>query len=469
MDEPCPAPLPQTITQPKNTIPQPTIPQPTISQPTISNSQTTIPQPQPTIHQPTIHQPTAPQPPVHQNHKDLLLRLLKIAEQFNMDQKDLPALLIKTVVLSLKYIDRRALFVSLFPDHYADWDLLGRSPPGSNPLGDAEPWLTLLSLLDWPGLAEKDLPPPLIQIKATLKAHSLDQPPGCTMACRALIIQMVQGLQSMHAIEQLTSRALCRCTRDGTVHFLATLCDAKHTQEAYLTTLALILSAAHLRVHAQSLAHTLSIINAQKEERRLNLKLKTLQLSSLRPRLRDRLKNTLLTEHNMEQVDTRLGTWDSYTGYCHLHRFPNNLSDRVKRQLYFLASQTLWDWRPHVATLIKTKDIEARVQSHPVTQPDPSIIQWVIESLSMDGRPPFPEMMLFKSRCFGSFPVVYTQKLTLTQILRLYVAANQPPSVWKDVWKAQIGIISPQIVRDCEAFVAQTEFAGGRIVEALGA
>jgi hypothetical protein len=253
------------------------------------------------------------------------------------------------------------------------------------------------------------------------------------------------------------------------VHFLATLCDTKHTQEAYLTTLALILSTTHLKIQAQSLAHTLSIINAQREERQLNLKLKTLQLSSLRPRLRDRLKSTLLTEHNKEQVDTRLGTWDSYTGYCHTHRFPNNLSDRVKRQLYFLASQTQWDWRPHVGALIKTKEIESRVQTHPVTQPDPAILHQVIESLSMDGRPPFLEMMAFKSKCFNSFPIIYTQKLTLTQILRLYASAYQPPSVWKDVWKAQIGIISPQIIRDCEAFVAEKEFAGGRVVEALGA
>ena len=397
---------------------------------------------------------------------------MKVAEQFNMDQKDLPVLLIKTIILSLKYIDRKALFNQLFPDHYADWELLGRAAPNSNPLGDAEPWLTLLSLLDWPNLSEKDVGhahPPLTHIKATLKASSLDKPPGLAMACRALIIQMVQGLQSMHAIEQLTSRALSRCTRDGTMRFLAALCDAKHTPEAYLSTLTLILSPGAVQVHSQALAHTLAIINAQREERKLSLRMRSMQLATLRPRLRDRLKNTLLTEHNKEQVDTRLGTWDSYTGYCHLHRFPNNLSDRVKRQLYFLASQTHWDWKPYVGALIRTKDIETRVLEHPVTQPDPAVIQGVIDSLSMDGRPPFPEMMAFKSRCFVSFPVVYTQKLTLTQILRLYVAAYQPRGVWKDVWKAQIGIISPQIIRDCEAFVGQTEFAGGRVVEALAA
>jgi hypothetical protein len=81
------------------------------------------------------------------NHKDLILHLLKIAEQYNMDQKDLPALLIKTVILSLKYIDRRQLFETLFPDHFADWALIDGAPPTGNALGDTEPWLCLLSLL----------------------------------------------------------------------------------------------------------------------------------------------------------------------------------------------------------------------------------------------------------------------------------------------------------------------------------
>jgi hypothetical protein len=85
----------------------------------------------------------------------------------------------------------------------------------------------------------------------------------------------------------------------------------------------------------------------------------------------------------------------------------------------------------------------------------------------MDGRAPFKEMMAFKSKCFASFPVVHVQRMTLTQILRLYVAAYQAPNVWKDVWKNQIGVISPQIVRDCEAFVEANAFAAEHIATAL--
>jgi len=405
------------------------------------------------------------------NHKDLLLRLLKIGDQFNMDQKDAPSLLIKTIILSLKYVDRRQLFETLFPDHYADWALLEAAPSTSNPLGDTEPWLCLLSLLEWPALTDRDREieqchPPLAQIKAGLKSNGLDQP-GWTMACRALVLQLIQGLQSMHANEQLTSRVLGRPTRDSTMQFLAGLYDTKHLPSAYARTLEHILSNGVIQIDTARLAHTMSIITTQREEHKLNLRMKSMQLVALRPRLRDRLKSSLLNEQNKEQVDIKMGTWDSYAGFCHTHRFPNNLSDRVKRQLYFLASQTHWEWRDHVHHLIKNKDIESRVQQHPITQPDAQVIHWAIETLSMDGRPPFKEMMAFKAGCFNSFPVVYVQRMTLTQILRLYVAAYQPQSVWKDVWKAQVGIISPQIVHDCEGFVRENAFAGERIVEAL--
>jgi hypothetical protein len=192
-----------------------------------------------------------------------------------------------------------------------------------------------------------------------------------------------------------------------------------------------------------------------------------MQVVALRPRLRDRLKSSLLTEQNKEQVDSKMGTWDSYTGYCHAHRFPNTLSDRIKRQLYFLAAQTRWEWGELVGQLIESREIEEKVKQLPVLHADTEILTWVIDNLSMDGRPPFKEMMAFKARCFASFPVVRVQQMTLTQVLRLYVAAYQAPNVWKDIWKNQVGIISSQIIRDCEAFVDANAFAGMQIVEAM--
>jgi hypothetical protein len=168
------------------------------------------------------------------------------------------------------------------------------------------------------------------------------------------------------------------------------------------------------------------------------------------------------------QVDITLNTWESYTGFCYLHGFPPTLSEAVKTKLYFLASQTGWDWTRHLPKILASGGaLLAKVASHPVSQPDLTILNRVVLGLSMDGAPPFPEMTEFRKSCFASFPVSHTQRMTLTQILQLYVAAYQPPTIWKEVWKRVVGVISVQIIRDVEGFARDVPFAEDAVVRLL--
>lgn len=50
------------------------------------------------------------------------------------------------------------------------------------------------------------------------------------------------------------------------------------------------------------------------------------------------------------------------------------------------------------------------------------------------------------------------------QILQLYVASYQAPGVWKEAWKHLVGVISVQIIRDVEAFVARHPFADAEVM-----
>ncbi|MFN9939576.1 MAG: hypothetical protein ACK56I_08875, partial [bacterium] len=104
----------------------------------------------------------------------------------------------------------------LYPSEYADWELADLMLKTNNALGDTEPWLALLNLFEWPSLSDKETEhskPVLAQIKSALKSNNLDQP-GWTVACRVLSLQLIHSLQSMHAIELLTSRILKKNTRD---------------------------------------------------------------------------------------------------------------------------------------------------------------------------------------------------------------------------------------------------------------
>jgi hypothetical protein len=46
----------------------------------------------------------------------------------------------------------------------------------------------------------------------------------------------------------------------------------------------------------------------------------------------------------------------------------------------------------------------------------------------------------------------------------LYVASYQAPGIWKDAWKHLVGVISVQIIRDVEAFVARCPFADAEVI-----
>lgn len=54
-----------------------------------------------------------------------------------------------------------------------------------------------------------------------------------------------------------------------------------------------------------------------------------------------------------------------------------------------------------------------------------------------------------------------------SQILQLYVAAYQASSIWKEAWKHLVGVISVQIIRDVEGFVASHPFAEAEVMRFL--
>lgn len=117
--------------------------------------------------------------------------------------------------------------------------------------------------------------------------------------------------------------------------------------------------------------------------------------------------------------------------------------------------------------LVSAAPLLAKVAAHPVTQPDLHVLSRVIDDLNMDGRAPFPEMTEFRLCCFQSFPVSHVQRMSLSEILRLYVIAYQPVSIWKEMWKNQIGVISVQIIKDCEQFVARVPFAEDSVMQLM--
>ena len=59
---------------------------------------------------------------------------------------------------------------------------------------------------------------------------------------------------------------------------------------------------------------------------------------------------------------------------------------------------------------------------------------------------------------------LYSYWVPFWQILQLYVASYQAPGIWKEAWKQLVSVISVQIIRDVEAFVARHAFADADVM-----
>ena len=70
------------------------------------------------------------------------------------------------------------------------------------------------------------------------------------------------------------------------------------------------------------------------------------------------------------------------------------------------------------------KDVARSLADNPVSIPDMHSVYLGIDSLVMNIRP-FDELNLFRTRCFISFASHQKRNLSLTQVLKLYVAAYQ--------------------------------------------
>ena len=142
------------------------------------------------------------------------------------------------------------------------------------------------------------------------------------------------------------------------------------------------------------------------------------------------------------------------------------MSNLRRLRCYLLASQGHhFSYEKHLDELVP-KDVARALADNPVTIPDAHSIYLGIDSLAMNVRP-FDEINQFRTRCFISFASHQKRDLSLTQVLKLYVAAYQAKSIWKQLWTSVYPVISPQIIRDVETFVALVPFAVPQFLEIL--
>lgn len=136
----------------------------------------------------------------------LVSTIVGVGEHYNTSTEDLKRLVAKLCVLSLRYVNRRDLWGELFgAEDYVHWELLEKSPPNVNVVGDLSCWLALMSVCSWGGLQQYEGEivaghPSLATIRKNMKEAGVDAgaSDGWTLACQALVLTLVRGLPGLH-------------------------------------------------------------------------------------------------------------------------------------------------------------------------------------------------------------------------------------------------------------------------------
>jgi hypothetical protein len=157
---------------------------------------------------------------------DTLKTMLSAGQRHSINVNTLTMLPLKLIVLSLKYVSKKALWETQFGEDFVDWTLVD-GLTHKNILGGCAEWLGLLSFCEWETLGKHEgviqrQHTPLHGLKSHLRGCNLDTggKDAWTVACRAFLLLLVQGLPGLHVIELLTCGVFKRNTHDGCMQLL---------------------------------------------------------------------------------------------------------------------------------------------------------------------------------------------------------------------------------------------------------
>lgn len=276
---------------------------------------------------------------------------------------------------------------------------------------------------------------------------------------------------------------------------MSALADERHGPEVYLATMKFLLSG--MVVDEPTLVAHVSHYRETKRMQKHAWAVKYVEASKHRPSMRDVARRVSGGMAVVGYDDPAAGEGRAVQGgcaytsaslggvgattfdlFCDAVRFPVSTSKLLRHRCYLLCAQAhVFDFARHTER-IAPSDVAASLSRNAITFPDVESLCTAIETLAMNIAP-FPEINVFRQRAFVSFAINQRRGLTLTQaggprprppsplgnktnasaaqVLHLYVAAYQRQ--WRLCWKRIYPILSAQIARDVEAFVASTPFA----------
>lgn len=365
------------------------------------------------------------------------------------------------LLLFQKNMDTRSSYVEILPhDPFLDWSML-ENIRTMRIYKDALSWVTTLNFFE---LQCDDVAWRNFAMKYKIFSHFIQSLNGANLTLEPLeqvklfCLVHILNLQSTNIIELFFSFNYNRPVKIETLNFLGLLADVCFDRKDRTDVITHILRNI-IQLKTQAFVSELELQKSKETKLTQIFKQKAMQATTLRPRLRSKLKSELLQQ-------SALATLDTFQSWCDAIRFPNVFSQCYKKKIYFIMSQSRMEFSQHLHHHVLESDLCQTVSQYQVKNPDVHIILDVISQSRLVSEP-FAEIHKFREKCFDSFSMVQKSKLRLNDILHLYIASYQNDNIWKTVWKNIISIISIQIIKDVETFVNATPFNAHAVMAIL--
>ena len=393
----------------------------------------------------------------HADSSHAISMYCRFCSDVSVAQDDPSASLLKMVVLFQKNVNVSGAYGDIFGQSFLDWEhafLLKNERCYS----DSTTWVSMMRYLeirmDEPAFKQLLREFPVFShFSVCLERAKLTVGPWAFVAL--YLLTNVSRLQSLHVFEQFFSLCERQDVRQEALIFFSQQANMQFDREELTSALVALLTR-HCRIKSEVVMQELEMMAARSRELEGLFKQKQMRALVGRPRLRSKLRDPDMESVSMFGMD-RLQPW------CTNIRFPNVFSLIQKKRLYFVMSQVYLDQSHYIRRILPDKELSKTIMQNPIKAPEVDVLFDCITECRVVNDP-FPELHQFRSDCFKSFAQEQKTRLRLNDLLHLYIASYQMPSVWKSVWKLVFPVLSIQIIRDVESFVERVPFAHTHVI-----
>jgi hypothetical protein len=396
----------------------------------------------------------------------IMATYVSFCKKHGIDPKDYDNSLKLCIVLSLKDVHPKTIVTDLQLNMYVDWDQHNLSVNRAQNVfgGSNTDWIKIVRFLD-------ELPADISDCKAEvpkvlLNYYEMLHTAGIQIpfsgAASIFLLTNIKQLQTQNIVIDYCRTVLNQQVASEMTSFLSLQADTPRFDISdYSMGITWILTRCKVltKFENEMLHFTHNQDSVQNK-----MKQHMLQITSGRPRLRDRLQLNAVEDSKRTVATVTQEAQDCFNGWCTRVRFPNTINVWLRQKLYFFQCQ-IHDYEDYIRQILSA-DVADSVCKCKISIPEKAVVNAVISRL-MYHKQPFQELLHFRQDACLGFAQVQKQQLTYPLLMQLYTAAYQPRKDWKEHWLHIMPTLSHTIITHVQKFVDERPVNANIIIETL--